>query len=200
MTRPTMPALTDNPIAAVQAWLKQAEQTEPADANAAALATATANGIPSVRMVLVKSITDNGFVFYTNGDSRKGGELQQNPHAALCFYWKSLACQVRVEGRCTPLPATQSDAYFASRDRESQLASAASKQSQPLASPDDYAKAIDALAMQLGQAPVPRPQAWQGYRIIPVAIELWRAGKARRHTRIRYTRTDAGWQSTYLYP
>lgn len=199
MTLP-LPQLADNPITVIQAWLEAAHQTEPNDANAAALATASAAALPSVRMVLVKEVGESGFIFYTNGESRKGHELAENPQAALCFYWKSLARQVRVEGACMPIETAASDAYFHARDRASQLASAASKQSRTLQNPEAYAEDIQRLESVYKNQPIPRPQAWQGYAITPTAIELWVAGENRRHVRIRYEKTASGWQGSYLYP
>ena len=195
-------ALPDSdPLALFAAWLAEAETSEPHDANAMALATATANGRPSVRMVLLKGHGEDGFVFYTNAQSRKGSEILANPNAALLFHWKSLRRQVRIEGPLTEVTPTEADAYFSSRARVSQLGSAASDQSRPLAERKTYLDRVAALAVNYPEGDIPRPTHWTGFRLDPQAIEFWLDRPARLHDRRRFTRTsDGGWTSTLLYP
>ncbi len=191
--------MADDPLAIFDAWLKEAEQSEPNDPNAMALATADPGGRPSVRMVLLKGHDARGFVFYTNRDSRKAGELAENANAALLFHWKSLRRQVRVEGPVTRVTDAESDAYFASRSRASQLGAWASDQSQPL---DERATFEARYAKIDARFPgdVPRPPHWGGYRVAPTAIELWEDRPGRLHHRRLFTRTDAGWDMGLLYP
>ena len=190
-----------DPFALFAAWFAEAKVSEPNDANAMALATATPEGAPSVRMVLLKGHGEDGFVFYTNFASRKGDELASNPQAALLFHWKSLRRQVRIEGRVEEVSAAEADAYFASRGRDSQLGSAASDQSRPLPSRKTYLDRIEALRARLGDAPVPRPPQWSGYRLIPRRIEFWRDRQHRLHERRVFERgADGAWTSGLLYP
>jgi len=188
-----------DPIAVFQSWMKEAVESEPNDPNAAALATATSDGIPSVRMVLVKQVDQRGFCFYTNARSRKGRELTTNPRAALCFHWKSLGRQVRVEGRVTELPSSDADAYFHSRSRESQLGSAVSQQSSPLAS----RKTLEEMVRKFGAShpgEVPRPAWWKGYAVKPERMELWVDGEHRLHDRLLFVRENGGWVKSRLFP
>lgn len=191
--------MADDPHAIFDTWLKEAEASEPNDPNAMALATADASGMPSVRMVLLKGHDARGFIFYTNRDSRKAGELAENAHAALLFHWKSLRRQVRVEGAVTHVTDAESDAYFASRSRASQLGAWASDQSRPL---DARATFEAAYAQVDARFPidVPRPPHWGGYRVAPERIELWEDRPGRLHHRRLFTRTDAGWNDGLLYP
>ncbi len=191
--------MADDPLAIFDAWLKEAEQSEPNDPNAMALATADAEARPSVRMVLLKGHDDRGFVFYTNRDGRKAGELAANSHAALLFHWKSLRRQVRVEGAVTPVSDAESDVYFASRSRASQIGAWASDQSRPL---DDRATFEARYAAVEARFPgdVPRPPFWGGYRVAPERIELWEDRPGRLHHRRLFTRTDDGWGMGLLYP
>jgi pyridoxamine 5'-phosphate oxidase len=191
-----------DPIALFDAWLDDARTSEPNDPNAMALATATSDGFPSLRMVLLKGHGADGFVFYTNFASRKGRELAANARAALLFHWKSLRCQVRVEGPVQEVSTAEADAYFASRHPESRLASAASDQSRPI---DDRATYLDRVASLRAQYPngdVPRPPHWSGYRVVPERIEFWRDREHRLHERRLFTREApaAPWTSTLLYP
>jgi pyridoxamine 5'-phosphate oxidase len=191
-------AATD-PVEVFRAWLREAEKTEPNDANAAALATAAADGAPSVRVVLVKQVDERGFCFYTNARSRKGRELEGNPRAALCFHWKSLRRQVRVEGSVAELPGKDADDYFHSRARESQLGAAVSHQSRPLES----RKVLEHLVKEYAAehpGEVPRPPWWKGYAIRPESVELWVDGAHRLHDRFLFVRAGDGWTKTRLYP
>lgn len=190
----------ENPLDALCDWLVEAAQTEPNDPDAAALATSTADGRPSVRMVLVKKVSADGLVFYTNSLSRKGRELAANPYAALCFHWKSLQRQVRVEGRVCPLPAMESESYFQQRGYDSQLSAYTSKQSQPLASPDVFTAAVEANAKDFMGKPIPRPHHWGGFLLQPEVMELWVQGAHRRHLRRQFNYHDSVWNGTWLYP
>jgi pyridoxamine 5'-phosphate oxidase len=195
-------ALPDgDPFALFESWFAEAQVSEPNDANAMALATATSDGRPSVRMVLLKDHGADGFVFYTNAHSRKGAEIAANPYGALLFHWKSLRRQVRIEGPLNEVTAAQADAYFHSRSRVSQLGSAASDQSDPLPARNIYLERVEELARQFPEGEVPRPAHWTGFRLLPQAIEFWLDRPGRLHDRRRFTRTvDGGWASTLLYP
>jgi pyridoxamine 5'-phosphate oxidase len=180
-------------------WLREAEAGEVNDANAAALATATAQGAPSVRMVLVKQVDDRGFCFYTNAESRKGQELAANPRAALCFHWKSLRRQVRVEGPVVELSAADADAYFHSRTRESQLGSAVSQQSRPLESRELLEELVNEFAIT-HPGEIPRPGRWKGFAVWPEQMELWLNGEHRLHDRFLFVREENGWRRQRLFP
>jgi pyridoxamine 5'-phosphate oxidase len=190
-----------DPLAIFEDWFAQARGSEPNDPNAMTLATATPDGVPSVRMVLLKGHGPDGFVFYTNFHSRKGGELAANRHVALLFHWKSLRRQVRIEGTITQVSAAEADAYFASRHPESRLGSAASDQSRPLPSRETYLERVAALRAIHPDGDVPRPEHWSGYRVVPQAIEFWQDRDFRLHERRRFTiAADGSWTSTLLYP
>ncbi|HEY8996364.1 MAG TPA: pyridoxamine 5'-phosphate oxidase [Edaphobacter sp.] len=187
------------PFTPFQSWMSDAERSEPNDPNAAALATADQYGSPSVRMVLVKRVDQLGFCFFTNSESRKGMDLAANPRAALCFYWKSLQKQVRVEGHVVELPTQDVDAYFHSRSRGSQLGASVSRQSRPLKSREELEELVaEVTANTSGE--VPRPPWWKGYAIRPERIEFWAAGENRLHDRIAFLREEDGWRRQRLFP
>ena len=191
-----------DPLAIFEDWFAEAKGSEPNDPNAMALATATPDGAPSVRMVLLKGHDDRGFVFYTNAQSRKGGEILANPQAALLFHWKSLRRQIRIEGPLTEVTGEEADAYFHSRAFVSQVGSAASDQSRPLDSRATYmnrVQQLEAAYQQAGQ--VPRPPHWTGFRLAPSAFEFWSDRPNRLHERRRFLPDGTGgWTSTLLYP
>ncbi|MGB3165784.1 MAG: pyridoxamine 5'-phosphate oxidase [Alteraurantiacibacter sp.] len=195
----TIPA--GDPIATFDAWFAEARESEPNDPNAMCLATATPEGAPSARMVLLKGHGPDGFVFYTNAESRKGEEIRANMQAALLFHWKSLRRQVRIEGPLAEVSAAEADAYFHSRPFVSQLGSAASDQSRPLPDRETYLNRVEQLkAAHEDAGQVPRPPHWTGFRLSPAAIELWSDRPNRLHERRRFTRVGDGWASTRLYP
>jgi pyridoxamine 5'-phosphate oxidase len=181
------------------AWFKEARAAEPL-AEACALATVGADGTPSLRMVLMKGFDARGFVFYTNSDSRKGQELARNPHAALCFYWKKLGRQVRVEGPVERVSAAEADAYFASRPRDSQIGAWASAQSRPLASRAELERLVAETTARFAGGAVPRPENWPGYRVKPDVIEFWQDQPFRLHDRIVYRREAEVWKRERLFP
>jgi pyridoxamine 5'-phosphate oxidase len=187
-----------DPIARFAALFEEALRKEPADASAVSLATTTPDGRPSVRMVLLKGVDLRGFVFYTNRMSRKGRELEANLLAALCAYWPALGVQVRVEGRVERVTDAESDAYFATRPRESQLGAWASPQSRPLASRDSLVAAFEEATRRYQGGPVPRPPHWGGYRVRPDRIEFWRSGEFRLHHREVFEKEGDGWEGPRL--
>ncbi len=191
----------DDPIAIARAWLDEAWKSEPNDANAIALATSDTNGLPNVRMVLLKEIEDDAFVFYTNYESAKGGELASNPQAAFVMHWKSLRRQVRVRGTVEREEGPQADAYYESRALESRIGAWASAQSRPLASREKLMADVAKLGVKHGLNPK-RPPHWGGFRIHPVEIELWADGAFRLHDRFRFVRPEPGqaWEATRLSP
>ena len=181
-------------------WFAEAEVKEPNDPSAMALATVGADGMPAVRMVLLKGVDERGFVFYTNLESRKGEQLAGQPLAALCFHWKSLRRSVRVEGTVEAVAAAEADAYFATRARSSQIGAWASSQSRPLAGRFELEKRIARFTAQFGVGAVPRPPHWSGFRVLPRRIEFWEDRPFRLHDRLVFHRSDAGWQTEKLYP
>ena len=170
------------------------------DTAPAALATADRTGKPSVRMVLLRGVDERGFVFHTNYTSRKARELAENPHAALCIHWHSLEEQIRIEGRVEQLSEEESDAYFNSRPRGSQLGAWASKQSAPLASRETLEQEYREIERRYQNEPVPRPSFWGGFRIVPDRIEFWFGRPDRLHDRLLYVRDGSGWRIERLYP
>lgn len=190
-------------------WIKEADVSEPNDPNAMSVATASSDGRPSVRILLLKGVSRRGFIFYTNKNSRKGRELEENPYAALLFHWKSLRRQVRIEGRVESVTNDEADAYFASRSRLSRLGAIASKQSQPLETRQVFEQRLADLQAQYQEGDViPRPQNWSGYRVIPDAFEFWQEQPHRLHDRARWeASTDSAteiearhWNAERLYP
>jgi pyridoxamine 5'-phosphate oxidase len=198
----------DEPIRLFAAWFEEAKRTEPADPEAMALATVDADGLPNVRMVLLKGFDARGFVFYTNESSQKGHEIAAHPKGAFAFHWKSLRRQVRLRGTIAAVADAEADAYFASRPRSAQIGAWASKQSSPLESRLAFEKAIAVHAAKFALGAVPRPPFWVGYRLIPVTIEFWQDRPYRLHDRIEFRRADPGatgtlagtWIKTRLYP
>lgn len=191
----------EDPFALFAAWFEDAARAEPADPNAMALATVDADGMPNVRMVLLKDVSDHGFVFFSHATSVKGCELGACPRAALVFHWKSLKRQVRVRGLVEPASAAEADDYFASRPRLSQIGAWASRQSTPLESRAVLEAAVESYGSKYADA-VPRPAHWGGYRIVPLSIEFWHDRPFRLHDRIEFKRSRAGepWRKTRLYP
>lgn len=196
---PALLSETD-PFALFDAWFQDAVQKEVNDANAMALATVDEAGLPDVRMVLLKSVDADGFVFYTNLESAKGRELAAQPKAALLFHWKSLRRQVRIRGTVTPTSADEADAYFATRARPAQLGAWASDQSRTL--PDRLAleKRIAEVGLRFGLGKVPRPPHWSGFRVSPQSIEFWRDRPFRLHERLVFERAQGGWTTRRLFP
>ncbi len=190
------------PILLFEAWLKEARAKEPNDANAMTLATVDEAGLPDARMVLLKGVDARGFVFYSNAESAKGGELTANPKAALVFHWKSLRRQVRVRGLIEEVSAAEADAYFATRDRGARLGAWASTQSKPLEDRLALEKRIAEFALKFGLGEIPRPPHWIGWRVLPVEIEFWRDRPFRLHDRLQFHRADvaAAWEKRRLYP
>ncbi len=197
------PYFTDreDPFALFADWLAEAEGSEPNDPNAMAIATAGADGLPDLRMVLMKGFGAGGFVFFTNAGSAKARQLAENPRAAVLFHWKSLRRQVRARGTVSPASAAEADAYFATRSRQSRLGAWASRQSSPLASRDVLLAEVDAVAARFADGDVPRPDFWRGYRLAPETIEFWQDGAFRLHDRVVFTRAHGGvWRRERLYP
>jgi pyridoxamine 5'-phosphate oxidase len=192
----------EDPFALFAAWMEEAVRSEPADPNAMSLATVDAQGLPDVRMVLLKGVDARGFVFYTNLQSRKGEELAANPRAALLFHWKSLSRQIRVRGPVERVSEQDADAYFATRPRGAQIGAWASKQSEPLESRFALEKAVAKYTAKYAVGTVPRPPHWSGFRIVPLQMEFWHDRPFRLHQRVLFQRdaADAAWTKTGLYP
>lgn len=203
--RPEIPEMQPeaDPLVRFDAWLAEAGASEPNDPNAMAVASVGADGLPNLRMVLLKGHGPDGFVFYTNFESAKGGEIQAHPKAALLFHWKSLRRQVRIRGPVSVVTKAEADDYFASRPRDSRIASIASAQSRPLTNRAQLLSDIERVAaLHEGRGDVPRPERWSGFRVTPLEIEFWQDGAYRVHDRLVYRRADpAGrWAIGKLYP
>src|SRR5689334_20438145 len=182
-------------------WLREAEASEPNDPNAVALATVDEDGLPNVRMVLLKGFDDDGFVFYTNFESHKGREILGQKKAAMCFHWKSLRRQVRLRGPVEIVSDAEADAYFKTRARGSRIGAWASKQSRPLESRFALEKAVAEYTARYAIGEIPRPKHWSGFRIVPQTIEFWHDRPFRLHDRVVFSRNAAGgWDKTRLYP
>ena len=191
---------TMEPFRLFAEWLADAETSEPNDPNAVALATVDAEGMPNVRMVLLKGFDEHGFVFYTNFDSAKGQEILGQRKAAMCFHWKSLRRQVRLRGPVEIVSDEEADAYFASRPRGSRIGAWASKQSRELESRFALEKAVAEYTARYAIGEIPRPSYWSGFRIVPGTIEFWHDRPFRLHDRIVFTREGDGWSKKRLYP
>ena len=192
--------MAEDPFTLFDSWFAEAKASEPNDPDAMALATADADGHPSVRMVLLKGHDERGFVFYTNLDSRKGGELAANPSAALLFHWKSLRRQVRIEGPVSAVSEVEANAYFASRGRTSRIGAWASDQSRPLDRRETFVERVAEVGRRFEGEEVPRPPRWSGFRVTPKAIEFWEDGEHRLHHRRLFTRNGDRWSEGLLYP
>ncbi len=190
----------EDPISLFNDWFQQAGEKEINDPNAMTLATVDKEGKPSVRVVLLKGITDGNFVFFTNLESRKGNDLKTNCHVALCFHWKSLRLQVRVEGIVEPVSNAEADTYFATRPVGSQIGAWASQQSRTLDDRSQLEEALAAYSLKFGDENVPRPSYWSGFRVIPQEIEFWEEQPFRLHNRLVYTREGSTWKTKTLYP
>jgi pyridoxamine 5'-phosphate oxidase len=189
-----------DPIKKFQRIFKAAAAAVDGDHTAGTLATATASGRPSARVILLKSVNQSGFLFFTNYKSRKAKEIETNPYAALCFYWRETGRQVRIEGKVARAPEEESTAYFATRSRKSQVGAWASHQSQPLERRRDLVARFIKLQAQFGRQPVPRPEFWGGYLLSPCRIEFWTNREYRLHDRVVYERQETGWTATKLNP
>lgn len=194
------PLVTD-PFARFREWMAEAEATEPSDPNAMIVATATADGRPSARAILLKGVDERGFVFYTNKESRKADELAANPHVSLLFYWKSLGRQIRIEGPVEHVTDAESDAYFASRPRISRLGAWASQQSRPLDERTTLERRLADYETKYPGDDIPRPAYWSGYRVLPERFEFWQNMPFRLHDRTIYRPdADGGWTIGKLFP
>lgn len=192
----------EDPIALFDSWLEEAKASEPNDPNGMALSTVDADGLPNIRMVLLKGHDADGFVFYTNTQSQKGEELLGQRKAAALFHWKSLRRQVRIRGPVSLVTDAEADAYFQSRPRDSRIGAWASQQSRPLESRFALEKAVASYALKFGVGEIPRPPHWTGFRISPIYLEFWRDGAFRLHDRIVFRRAapSENWAKTRLYP
>ena len=192
--------VSPDPFEQFRGWFDAAVVSEREEPNACALATVGGDLQPSVRMVLLKSFDERGFVIFTNYHSAKGRQIEQNPLVSLLFYWSSLERQIRVEGRCELVSASEADTYFASRPRGSQLGAAVSRQSEVASSRQAIDDAYVALERSVGEDEVPRPEHWGGYRIVPAKFEFWQGRESRLHDRLVYVHRDAAWELARLWP
>ncbi|WP_093665242.1 pyridoxamine 5'-phosphate oxidase [Sphingomonas gellani] len=192
--------MATDPFSLFDAWFVDAEASEPNDPNAMTVATSDAAGQPSARMVLLKGHGPDGFVFYTNRESQKADDLAANGRAALLFHWKSLRRQIRIEGMVEHVTDAESDAYFATRGRDSQLGAWASDQSRPLDSRDTFESRFAEVEARFAGGDVPRPPHWGGYRVVPARIEFWQDRAHRLHERRLFTRAEGGWTEGLLFP
>ena len=191
----------DNPIDLFKEWFNEAKKTEINDPNALALATVGKNGIPSVRMVLLKDFNKNGFIFYTNLNSKKSNEIKLNPNASMCFHWKSLLRQIRITGKIFNVSDSDADNYYKSRSYGSRIGAWASKQSSILNTRNELLKSIDEFKKKYPEnLEVPRPNHWSGWNLVPTEIEFWLDGKNRIHERLRYKNTNNKWEKSLLSP
>ena len=192
----------NDPIELFRVWMEEAKKTEPNDPNALALATSDKDNSPSVRMVLLKDFSKDGFTFYTNLNSQKGNELKSNPKAAMCFHWKSLLRQIRITGQIKKVSDKVADEYYNTRGYESRIGAWASKQSTILKNRDELLKSIEAFKQKYNdQSKVPRPDHWSGWNLIPSSIEFWLDGDSRIHERLRYSKDETGsWVKSLLSP
>ena len=191
---------SDNPFNLFDSWFEEAKESEEKLPEAVALATASQQGMPAVRMVLLKGFGPDGFVFYTNLGSQKGKNILCNPNAALCFHWKSTDKQVRVEGQVFPVSEEEADTYFFSRDRASQIGAWASRQSQKLDGRFELEKQVALFAARYPLGKIPRPDFWSGFRIVPSRLEFWREGRFRLHDRLEFTLHGGKWRGQFLFP
>lgn len=191
---------SDEPFQLFADWLKDAQASEVNDPTALSLATVDADGMPNVRMVLLKGYEDGGFTIYTNFESQKGRELLHSKKAAMCFHWKSLRRQIRIRGHVSVVSDADADTYYASRPRGSRIGAWASKQSRPLESRFALEKAVAEYTAKYPVGDIPRPEYWSGFRVEPVSIEFWHDRKFRLHDRIVFAREGDGWSKTRLYP
>lgn len=189
-----------DPITLFYAWLKEATDSGMKEPTAMSVATVDLEGGPDARMLLLKGCDERGFVFYTNLESPKAQALRKDPRVALCFYWAELDKQVRIRGRAALVSDEEADAYFASRPRLSQISAWASRQSLAMEGYFELEREVAKAALRFGAGRVPRPPFWSGFRVVPEQIEFWTGKAFRRHQRILYTRTTAGWQTQWLYP
>ncbi|WP_339796272.1 pyridoxamine 5'-phosphate oxidase [uncultured Hyphomonas sp.] len=198
--KPLIPDVAD-PIALFKEWMAAAREAEPNDSNAMSLATVDADGMPDVRIVLLKEVTEAGFVFFTNLESAKGQQLTETPKAALGFHWKSQRRQVRVRGTVMPVSEEAADEYFATRAAQSRISAIASDQSRPLADRAEFEQRVAELSEIFGDGPdIPRPEFWGGFRVVPVEIEFWQDQAFRMHDRLKFVRSNEGWTTGRLYP
>jgi len=200
MTGPGLIPETEDPFVLFEAWLNDAKKTEPHDHDAMSLATATPDGRPSLRMVLLKGLGPDGFVFYTNAESRKGHEIAKNNNAAMCFHWKTLRRQIRIEGTLNEVGAHFADAYFATRSRESCIAAWAADQSRPMKGRGEFEARYEAAEKKFEGKNIPRPDHWTGFRLEPDVIEFWLDLPHRMHDRVCYRRNGSDWTQERLYP